>query len=919
MKYREEISTENITWNKKERHGSGIRRMRGFLWSVALGILLWPLAGCKDDLVLEEGGADIVEEVDGDCIAFTMQIDKDMSSRADGDFSFSSDLDKYDNYIDTQDKFRVFFFSEKGDFLFGATDRIVSNLLNSSDNQTDYWYIRVPMNRLVDRDKQEYDIDKIKTYLKNNPFKVAVLANWPNADAKINPADWDDSEGSYNPSENPSSKVKGNPRWNWSNSILNTKANPADIRNINDLHHVYNDVYYSASTRLKYYQDYMANVNSGDAAGWYMGEPTDWVKMRDVQEGWKARYDMKDVNGNGGFADMAEANRWIRANWTPNIDKNQEKEIYRHYQHLWFLWNFDASFKTGLNGNPQYESDGTVASVTDGGYYESNWGWNDGSSAGPVNPWGEEWYKRNGDILYQWMKTGYNDGTNSRALGSKTIDVGESDNDVFFKYISRNSTPAYCVKVGDNYGIQLPAIGRNAVSNQSQGIITFQARTSGTLRVKWSSADETTSGLGVQVNNTLRIHDNVNSTKPVDWVNSNDNTRYWDISVEGDSEPVYIFCTSGKAVVYSIEFIRGQYLYATDREGILPNVDQGIPMYGVQDFPKIPDWQRGTTINISQKDESGIVRNIYLVRALAKVEVYIKKEFGEPKHVYMRNMNRVARCEPMDVHSATETYWNDQHEAGKCEWFDIIEHGPSYNVGDYAGWFSWLYGSWKQEGCYWKPAEGKSYTVNISKGYYEPDASQGGWRKGTFGYSTDLKSPHYFNPYQYRCNFCRFIQGEETEYKGTSYYKYVLYVPEKNITDPSSLDNSASTPRVPHIEYRFAPRKAKPDGTTQTESAFNNTEYNLDDNDCFRIYFTNYGYSDDSSLGDTEVNTYLKSGHWGRSNYDEYEMDRDRLRYHWPIMRNHKYKFYVGGTSPENPEIWIEVNEWQHRKVVVTW
>lgn len=915
--------------------GDVMKRIRGAVYALGIGVLLG-LSGCTDELEIVNNQGGGVEEEEGDVIAFTIEVNRSLSSRSTdeggigipGYSIFTDQTEAYENYIDTQDKFRVFFFSEEGDFLFGATDRTVSSLLNAGANK-DFWYIRIPMSMLVDRENREYDIEKIKSYLKTHKFKVAVLANWPNGGEKINPADWDDSEGTNNAIDNPSSTLKGNPRWDWSNSILNINAQPADIKNINDLHHVYHDLYYGDATRFPVYGSFMDYVSEGDDAGYYMGEPTDWVKMRNVTEGWNkpGAKDMVDVNGNGGFESKTEANRWIRANWTPDVNLNQYKQIYRHYQHMWFLWNFDASFKTGHNGNPEYDTNGNVTSVTDNGYYKKNWGWNDGG-AEECNQFGKEWYKRNGDILYQWMKASYNNGGTPRAIGGKIIDIGESNNSVFFRYNSKTDAPAYCVNVNGNYGIHLPNLGTEEVTVNTQGTISFEARTSGTLRIKWGSLDGTTSGLAVKVDKTIRTQRGITSTDPINW-SYTDNLGYWDVVVEGNAEPVSIYCVQGKAVVYSIEFIRGRYLYETDREGVAPHSKQGIPMYGVELFDKIPDWQRGTTITLPN--------TIAMIRALAKVEVYIKSDFGMPRHVFMRNMNRLARCEPMNVEKPTSLSWNDNHSEivdnklnGVCEWFRIQKYGPSYKHDGgtvYSDWLSWLYGSWKK--AKWKT---DGYEWNYTDGYYKPKGAGNehkGWTSNNFSYSSyntdDLTPPDLFNPYYYRNDFCRFLSGGEEPID--KYYKFVLYVPEKNIEDPSSVGDMNSIPRVPHIEYRFAPKVYNPseaDIDSVDDDPYSNTEYNLDDNDCYRIYFTNYGYASNSTASEnvndvTLVNEELYNKRWNSTTYDNYEQHREYLKYHWPIMRNHCYQFYVGGDGPKNPEIRIKVLDWSHGKVVMEW
>ena len=905
--------------------------MAGGSFLLTLLFSLSMLTSCKDELTLIEDPSSDGVEIEGDCIAFTMALDKDLSTRADGyDFTSGDAIEKYENYIDTQDKFRVFFFTEGGDFLFGATDRTVSSLLSTSDSQTDYWYVRIPMTMIVDRDNNEYDINKIKDYLKNHSFKVAVLANWPNGGEKVNPADWDDSEGTSS-GENPSSTLKGNPLWNWNNSILNKDADPSDIRNINDLHHVYNDLYYGNDSRRPVYQHFMASV-SGKDAGLYSGEPTDWVKMRDINDetGWRKSYDLSTEVPS--FDSKTTANQWIRANCSPDVTLNQGKKIYRHYQHMWFLWNFDASYKYGLWMNATEEDKNGKYKGFDKSY-EDNWGWKDDSPATVVNPWGAKWYERNGKRLYEWMNPSL---TGNKAIGIITIDIGESNNDVFFKYIPKSGEYAYCKKVGDYYGVQLPEIGNVAVTSETEGMMTFQARTSGTLRIRWGSADSRGARLGVQTGTTYYAPvADVTSETPIDWTVPGNGQNYLDITVEGNSVPVYIFGAKGNAIVYSIEFIRGRYLYETDREGIAPNPNQGIPMYGVKHFDKIPDWQRGTTHNLQ-----GVVS---LIRALAKVEIYIKGSFGQPRHVYMREINRAARCEPMDVHTSTDSLWVNDHLVytgeGACEWFRIQKYGPVYNKmseADYPNWLSWFYGSWKYDPSdsspiLWKnQGEGTSYEYNGDLGYYVPKGQMTGWTKSSFNYSgyTTEQPPHIFNPYMYRSSYCRFLYaGYDTQ--GGGYYKYVLYLPEKNIDDPSTAGKPETTPKVPHIEYRFPPRNSAStddeDGDEDVPSAvasvFSNTEYNLDDDDCYRIYFTNYGESTASdaegSIYGLDKNPFLTNG--TKWNYDNYERSRERLAYHWPIVRNHRYQLYVGGAGPESPEIHVKVSDWGHRKVVLEW
>ena len=217
--------------------------------AIMMGIALCSITAVScvdDDINIDDQDRDGGIELEGDVLAFTMELDKSLSTRSGSDITGSiikkEDIEGKDDWIDMQDKFRIFFFSEKGDFLFGVTDRIIGSLENRPNSTAkDYWYIRIPMTMIVDRDNKEYDMAKIKNYLKNYPFKIAVLANWPNGGEKINPGDFDDSSEN-NFKDNPSSSLKGEPLWGWSNSILNKDA--SDIKNINDLHFLFEDTYY---------------------------------------------------------------------------------------------------------------------------------------------------------------------------------------------------------------------------------------------------------------------------------------------------------------------------------------------------------------------------------------------------------------------------------------------------------------------------------------------------------------------------------------------------------------------------------------------------------------------------------------------------------------------------------------------------
>lgn len=928
---------------------------------IALCCLFCALSvSCVDDNISLDNPDDGSGQLKGDVLAFTMELDKSLTTRDGATSILNTSIEGKDDWIDMQDKFRIFFFSVDGDFLFGANDRIVGSVENRpNSSEKDYWYIRIPMTMIVDRTGAEYDINKIKAYLKKYPFKIAVLANWPNGGEKIKPGEYDDSEGNLGNGFNPSSTLKGEPLWGWDNSILNGSA--SDIKNLNDLHNLYADTYYSNTesssgrpSRYEVYSKfYKEGKNEDDETVLKVGEPTDWVKMRSISEGWK----YKDAAPLGEFDTKETANQWIRYNWDPDVDRNNNKEIYRHYQHMWYLWNFNAIYKIGCADNKQ---------STAFSQYSNNFGWNDGKNldgSATVNRWGYKFWLRNGISIFKWI-TGidYNTGSESQNLKAaqaftlpvnltselELSSVGDGSNSAFLEFVPPSTNKAQFVKVGNNYGVKLPPLenrGKNSTNNNaivsdannSLGYFKFLARTSGTLRIKWGSADNTAATLVVQKGGTQDKKYTVAENNQGNWfdINGTDNSTgslsYRDISVGEDSQPIYIWCDTGNVVIYAIEYIRGKYLYDSDREGIYPNEDQGIPMYGVQQFNAIPDWEYGTTYNLPI--------NVSLIRSLAKVIVHIPTSFGKPRHMYMRCMNRTAFCEPMDVETNTSELWDenkhldDSDGIRNCEWFNIFEYGPSFNkkgtgidkevrenehkgkneLTDYINWLAWSHGSWKN--TKW----------NVSRDY---DSENGMWKQTTAnGYSFDGvtvdayagsslkdvkgrsdKYPHLFNPHMNRSDFCHFIYTGENN----GYYRYVLYVPDKNIDDPNYPGIFYCTPKVPHIEYRFDPPKGE---ASAADAEYSNTEFNLDDNDCYRIYFTNYGF--DSNFKDTPDNTNIRDKALGA--YDDYEKSRDNLAYHWPIMRSHIYEFFVSGSGPETPQISVKVTDWSHEKVIIEW
>lgn len=749
-------------------------------------------------------------DTEGFSLGLTISLD-DLQSRADTD---NGPDGGYDSYIDTQNKFRVLFFTAQGQFIFEAIDRTVMPR-TTNDGKLE-WFVHIPVNYIVDSGGNAYDVEALKTQLKDNDFKVAILANWPNVDSNGDPCDISKAE----------------PNWGINESIYGSNT-----KNINDLHHLVFDSNYnntSSSSNRPSRQEVYGFLMDNEGK---MGIRTDWVKAR----------------GDMGITSRETAETWIRNNWDPSTDdRNNNQYNYRYYADLWYLWNF--------NGALRYD-DSSYDDNTDNAAIK------------------RKWRDKNYNELNYWLYYGYNNLPEfSRIDGGANFKFMRGSGYTYPSVTSRNS----------NYAIVLPQ------GDYQNNAIKFTCFATGLIIVKYGARYNNQSATIYLDRRNKEDSKEEDEQKRVSTTNYNGwDTYTWEKSITGDSEYISIYCSEGTALIYEVEYIAEKYLYDTDREGILPSEENPIPMYGVQNYKKLENWQPGTTFDLShERKENGTYeeKTISLIRSLAKVEVYLPTDQGKPRHIYMRSMNRTARCEPVDVETPTNTLWKeDNHNLasnskGACEWYDIQEHGTFYTGGQkkddttspdktkaYQSQLSWYYGSWQNAS--WK------------------NNGRNGWDFSGVNVPNSNFYPHLFNPSIDRSDFTHMIEVSSDR---SGYYKYILYVPDKNIDDPNYVGISQSITKVAHIEYRYTDQD----------------DINLDDNNCYRIYFTNYrstGYKPNPDI--TKVS---------KTDFDNgYELS-DTLSRHWPIMRNHVYTFQVTGTRTRSgePEIISDVTTWGGQSLI---
>ena len=404
---------------------------------------------------------------------------------------------------------------------------------------------------------------------------------------------------------------------------------------------------------------------------------------------------------------------------------------------------------------------------------------------------------------------------------------------------------------------------------------SFKAYAAGTLVVWARSKSNNPTYIGVQQGNynapADRI-DNRNKLTDKDVVKMTDpNTIYkheFSVAVTGTNtdgssykgEPVNVkvYAIDGNVDILQIEYIEDDYLYNTDREGYLPSKTKLIPMYGIQEFDAIGAYfVPGRIFNLStpsdmEPSDDYNRKKVHLLRSVAKVELMIPAGL-QLTHAYMRSSNRHGRCEPIDVSTPTDELWRNID----TEIENIKNYGPFYdgsekdkNYQAYRDKLSWFYKAWTE----W----------DFNKSTY-PVTVPGG---------TDY--PHIFNTRINRSDYIHFIYMETQD----GYDRYVVYMPEKNIDDPNTVGNIRSTPKVPHIELRFE----------------SNDATNLDDNDCWRIYFTD-------SQPQVE-----------QDEYDDFEKNSENLKTLYPIVRNHIYRFTV---NLSNRSVVCTVRKWDRHSTEI--
>lgn len=648
--------------------------------------------------------------------------------------------------------------------------------------------------------------------------------------------------------------------WSVKNSVLSAGniddlSKETKIKTINDLHHSVADNTYAENTsgnRKDAYMMLVDNKNKVDGIG-TMGPYIGCVINRSKLYG--------DALG-GVFSTKETAKVWIRDFWIPNLIYNEDSDpdieyvtLYHNYRHIWSYWNFGGAAPD--NGLPY-------------------------SNKSRLNPHMNDWEVRNGRLLRTWLLEAVdNGGVFKSDLSTQSSDKGKYDGSMPLIFHPSGATAV--ITEGSNgkrfYGVKLPVISQpSAVTDKDCFVFDVKGAGTATVRYIGSSNKDISIKLGNTNSNPTATKFTVNGVSVYE--------AYVDLDQVNEPLKGYVYTTKG-CTVLDVEYTQDRYVYLTDREGILPSSDHPIPMYGVQKFDRLEGfWDEGASFDVTAGGQSvdGKVYNsktISLLRAVAKVELLIPKSIGVPKHVYLHSLNATARCEPMDVSTPTDELWKE-HEKG-CEWTLVQSHGTfieggKYSTDLYKQRLAWYYGNWLEWG----------WDFN---GYnqWKPD------------YSNDGPFPRIFNPYISRADCAAFI--DISDYYNDHYYHYIFYMGENTIDASSAYNGNGGSAMIPHIEIRFDDRYAA------TSKVKTNSDLNLMDGDNYHIYFTEKGIA--SGARDANGASKIANGKYE----SQYETNSTYLKEHWPIMRNHVYKFTIQDATSDGMGILVDA---QNRGVQLT-
>lgn len=909
------------------------------------------LTGCRDDYLLAPGNGGSTE-ITEPSLVFDFNLtpyDDDGDNSGSIADHFLDHGENWENYVDPA-KIRVIFCDMDGYFLFevGRNNVNVISKDHSWSEASLAYRVIISQKELYAEGRAPGQNEAIRKAIEEDGFKVAVLANWPNfmeGPRERDPYTGDEMLGAESlPTEL---------AFQW---VPSDQADKPENSHISWLNHCIFDNVYGVSAddngKTIYPYEQLVYYPSGNKNEGQMGVFTTWVQyiynnqkdaalaIRQGQE--KAREGVNFTYDCSGMKEWwkthelysGDPEKFTYTNYS--YDRTVDEENEYSVDNIWRLWNFSAGHSC------PYHSD-CSASVK------------------------AYWEMRNENVLVRELNrsSNWNNGFVIKNKAGEVLIESNNAGSAYVPYEVSNpesgyiSMPSVMTKADfDKIKANGPSKEQTLVQTFKDGAIHFKAYGEGTLRIRAKRKRDDVNNLHGHIAVLSLQEGYPKGAEVVEYIteraeggiySEKTSNPYFEPLEEGTpftvreeygeggeyiidpgNEPyteVYIAAIDNDVYIYEIEYMRARHVYDSARNAQMPSTEHPIPMYGIQNFDPIPEelLLPDRTFNLSDERENSHLgadlskkynyKDIFLLRSVAKVEIRLKRSVfanNMPTHVFMRCMNRSARCEPKDVVNPTEWIWYghggylDENlgimtgrnsmitvdAAARPETFpgivgeidnirEYYKRKPLYesnnnSLNDYRKRSSWFYGIWGESGdptYFWA----KPWNWNNSADRPEPESG--------------LQYPRIFNTRIDRSDFCRFHHVPDKD----DYIRYIMYVPEKNISDADSKGKLSAAPKVQHIELRFADM---------------NTNLNLDDNSHYRIYFTEYSEENgERSEAAGILGGFNRDGnvHTDNNTFDAGEKNSALLQKLQPIVRNCHYVFTVESINDKKLEVKFSV------------
>ena len=306
----------------------------------------------------------------------------------------------------------------------------------------------------------------------------------------------------------------------------------------------------------------------------------------------------------------------------------------------------------------------------------------------------------------------------------------------------------------------------------------------------------------------------------------------------------------------------------------MPSEEHPIPMYGIQQFDKIPKdvWKKGTPFDLSnlQTDIHKIdvaeynAKSVSLLRSCVRLDLVIPKTVkggAKPQHISLWYSNIYSRTEPMDTWTPTDEIWEKDHDKD-CEWIRIRDYGLMSSTNDsditkdaYQNKLKWFYGAWIERGWKFERLDGK---------YSVPTKTNG------------LEYPRIFNACIQRNKVITCERGYVGDYNDNNHH-YVVYTGERNMNDPNTLPDLTKNPYIACFVISWDKQKyyciplLNYGGVNKSFNAFGPHTENVEANGNWP----------------SAMNTYI----------NDLKKETNKNNFPYPLLRNHIYRFTLTGTS----------------------